>query len=533
MITLRPYQIEISDRIDNAWHNDTNNVCAVMPTGAGKTVLFGTKLAATPGIRFAIAHRQELVSQMSMTIAKLQIPHCILAPENLVRHIIRMQIQEYGRHYYDPKSTCFVTGVQTFINRAGRLPVQRAALWVIDECHHCLRDNIWGKALQLFPEACKGLGVTATPNRADGRGIGRHADGVFDIMVEGPTMRSLVTANYLTDYRIFGPYSNIDMSKVTISSATGDYSKPKLTTAIRGSKIVGDVVKSYLDIAPGKRGVVFVPDVQTGNDMAQAFAASGVPSGCVHAKTPDAERQQETAALKRGDIKVLTNVDIFGEGYDLPAIEVVSFARPTESLPLYIQQFGRAMRTMDGKTHAIIIDHVRNVERHGLPDSPRSWDLDSRDRKASTRDPDLIPIRTCRECLAIFESWNKECPFCGWEYESLPCGNIEQVEGVITELDPVTLAKMRGEIDRIDGPPPTVPGAQYGVNAQWRKRQEAQALLREAMAVWAGYQTAAGQDNLVIMRRFYKTFGIDILAAQALGRKDAEELTTRLTEAIR
>jgi len=533
MITLRPYQIDISNRIDDAWQNGARNVCAVLPTGAGKTVLFGTKLAATPGIRFAIAHRQELVSQMSMTIAKLGIQHCILAPENLVKHIIRTQIQEYGRHFYDPKATCFVTGVITLINRASRLPVGRASLWVIDEAAHVLRSNTWGKAAALFPTSARGLGVTATPNRADGRGIGRQADGIFDTMVEGPSMRSLVNAGYLTDYRVFGPYSNIDMSNVTISNTTGDYSKPRLTTAIRESKIVGDVVKSYIDIAHGKRGVVFVPDVQTGEDMAHAFTAVGVPAGCVHAKTPDVERQQATAALKRGDVKVLTNVDIFGEGYDLPAIEVVSFARPTESLPLYIQQFGRAMRTMEGKTHAIIIDHVRNVERHGLPDSPRSWDLNSRDRKASTRDPDLMPVRTCRECLAVFESWNKECPFCGWKYEALPCGNIEHVEGVITELDSATLAKMRGEIDRIDGPPPTVPGVQHGVNAQWRRRQEAQAMLRETMAVWAGYQSAAGQDTPVIMRRFYKTFGVDVLAAQALGRKDAELLTTKLENAIR
>jgi DNA repair protein RadD len=533
---LRPYQKDILDQINTSWGEGTQNICGVMPCGAGKTVLFGTIVSNTPGYRFVIAHRQELVSQMSMTIAKMGVKHCILASDPLVKNIIKMQVQEFGEHFSDPKATCFVTGVQTLINRAHFLPVNRAKLWVIDECHHVLRENVWGKALTLFPPSCRGLGVTATPNRADGHGIGRHAEGVFDTMIEGPSMRSLINNDYLTDYRVFGPYSKIDMSKVTMSSRTGDYSKPKLINAIRESKIVGDVIKSYLNFAPGKLGVVFVPDVKTGDDMTTAFNSAGVPARCVHAKTPDAERQQATASLKRGDLKLLINVDIFGEGYDLPAIEVVSFARPTKSLPLYIQQFGRGLRKMEGKDKAIIIDHVRNVEYHRPPDSLRTWNLDSRESKASKRDPNLIPIRTCHECLAVFESWNNACPFCGWEYEPTPCGSIEQVEGDITELDPATLAAMRGEVERINGPPPNLQAgglAQAGLNAQWRRRQEAQTALKEAMSIWAGYQTAAGQSIKISMRRFYKYFGVDVLSAQALGRKEAEELTIKLIEAIK
>ena len=534
MVTLRPYQTKILSDIYQAWGDGHQNVCAVMPTGAGKTVAFGTVLAQEPGIRFAIAHRQELVSQMSMTLAKLGIDHCVLATDNLIKYIIRMQIDTFGKRFHDPRAKCFVTGVQTLINRAGRLPIDRAALWILDECHHSLRSNIWGKALSMFPDTCRGLGVTATPNRADGRGIGRHADGLFDTMVEGPNMRYLIDSGYLTDYRIFGPYTDIDLSSVAISAATGDYSKPKLVAAVRKSRIVGDVVKAYQQFAAGKIGVVFVPDVQTGEDMAVSFCAAGIPAKCVHAGTPDAERQNATGALKRGDLKILTNVDIFGEGYDLPAIECVIFARPTESYPLYVQQFGRGLRTMPGKEKAIIIDHVHNIERHGkLPDSPQTWSLDSRERKASAKDPDLIPIRTCRECLSVYESWQKDCPFCGWKYAPLPMGTIEQVEGVITELDPSVLAAMRGEVLRIDGPPPYVPGsAQQAINAQWKRRQDAQRGLREAMSVWAGYQRTAGQSDDIIMRRFYKIFGTDVITAQTFGRRDAEELTLKLMESL-
>jgi superfamily II DNA or RNA helicase len=535
MIQLRDYQTNLLQRITQAWHDGAQNVCAVMPCGAGKTVTFSTIIKQERGVCFAIAHRQELISQMSLSLARMGVKHSIVAPETLVKHIIKMQIDVFGQHYYDPKSTCIATGVLTFLNRADRLPVDRTSLWVVDECHHLIRNTVWGKAVAKFPNTCRGLGVTATPGRADGQGLGRHADGVFDVMVEGPSMRGLIQRGYLTDYRVFGPYSDIDLSKVTVSAKTGDYSKPKLTAAIRNSRIVGDVIKSYLDISPGRLGVVFVPDVRTGEDTATAFSAAGVPAQCVHAKTPDFKRQQATSALARGDIKILTNVDVFGEGFDLPAIEVVSMARPTQSLNLYIQQFGRGLRTMEGKDRAIIIDHVKNVEFHGLPDRHRVWSLDRREGKG--KKAPSTPVRTCQNCLAVYESYVKTCPYCGYEHKPHSVSNIEVVEGVITELSPDILAKMRGEIARIDGPPPALlwapVAAQKGAAARHRERQKAQAVLREAIAVWAGYQTAAGQTDDVIMRRFYRTFGVDVLTAQTLSRRESEELTSKLKEAIK
>lgn len=540
---LRPYQQKISEDIDAAWADGHQNVCATLPTAAGKTVIFSNKLKHHPGVSFTIAHRQELVSQMSFTLAKQGVVHSLQASASLCKYIITEQIRRFGRRYEDPKANCIVAGVKTLLNRQKVLKpmIDRASLWVTDEAHHICNGNEWMQAIGLFPDTCRGLGVTATPERADGQGIGRSASGVFDTLVSGPGMRELINSGYLTDYRIFGPYSNVDLSGLKVGRS-GDYSKPKLTAAVRRSPIVGDVVKSYLKFAPGKIGVTFVPDVQTGKDIAASFNAAGVPSRVVHAKTPDRERFKSIEMLTRGDLKELVNVDIFGEGFDLPAIEVVSFARPTASYPLYIQQFGRDLRLMEGKKWGYIIDHVGNVKRHGLPDKLREWSLEGT-RNGKKRDEDLIPIRTCRECLAVYEAYERDCPYCGWQYVTQGNATIEMVEGDLSEIDPAVLAAMRGEVARVDAQDFEVgeklrhagapPAAVMGAMKNHRLRQEAQAELREMIATWCGYQRAAGQSDSVIMMRFYKTFGIDMVSAQCLGRTEAAGLCERIWEGVR
>jgi superfamily II DNA or RNA helicase len=179
---LRPYQIDLSNRISAEWACGMRNVCAVLPTGAGKTVVFANKLKEETGVTFAIAHRQELIFQMSMALAKVGVVHSIQASKNIVKWAVRMHLQAYGRHYYDPQASCILSGIKTLLNRQRALSnaINQAKLWVIDECQHLIKKTEWGKGVALFPETCRGLGVTATPLRADGNGLGRHTDGVFD-----------------------------------------------------------------------------------------------------------------------------------------------------------------------------------------------------------------------------------------------------------------------------------------------------------------------------------------------------------------
>ena len=542
-LTARPYQTKIDGEIVAAWDSGAKNVLAVLPTAGGKTFLFSGIIAREPGVTCAVAHRKELIGQISMALNKRGVPHFAIAPDSTVKWIISCHIQEHGTSFYSTSAKCAVAGVDTLVSRRDRMAEwgKRVALWVIDEGHHVTRTNKWGRAVSMFPNS-RGLLVTATPERADGKGLGRHADGVVDHMVTGPTARELIDQGYLTDYRIFAPPCDINLDGVDVSRATGDYNQKQMVSRVRRSRVVGDVVAHYLKLAPGKLGVTFATDVETAGNISQAFNAKGVPAEAVSAKTPDALRAKIVHKLRRGDLKQIVNVDIFGEGFDLPAIEVVSFARPTESYVLFCQQFGRSLRPMEGKKYALIIDHVGNVIRHRLPDAPRTWTLDARERRSNGRDPDAIPLKTCTACTGVFEAVFKICPYCHAVQVPANRSKPEFVDGDLTELDPQALARLRGEIERIDAPVQEVrqrmahggapPLAAAGAAKQHRLRQEAQIPLRDAIALWAGWQRHQGRNDSESYKRFYWKFGVDVLTAQSLGRPDAEQLTNLINSEL-
>lgn len=541
MLELRPYQADLDVAVDAARADGARNVLATSPTGSGKTVLFSHKLAQHRGAACAIAHRQELVSQISLSLAKEGVRHSIIGPRNVVKLVTTLHREEYGGCWYDPQAPLAVAGIDTLVKRGVAMQdwCQQVTFWVLDEAHHLLAENKWGAGVGMFPNAW-GLGVTATPCRADGKGLGRHADGLFDALVEGPGMRDLINQEHLSDYQIFAPPGDLDVSAVPVSSSTGDFNQTQLRRATKRSHLVGDVVKHYLRLAPGKLGITFATDVEDAGQLAAAYNAAGVPAAVVSAKTPARERHSLVKRFRRGDLRQLVNVDIFGEGFDLPALEVISFARPTASYPLYCQQFGRGSRPFEGKEHTVIIDHVSNVVRHnGPPDVPRAWSLDRREsRRRGTRDPDVVPYRTCIECTRPFEATRNACPFCAAAYTPGRRDGPEFVEGDLVELDAETLARMRGEVTRTDEAPTDLftrmrkAGMAYGIAAgaasQHRKRQEAQGTLRGLMELYGGLGAARGRTVSESQRRFWFRYGMDVLSAQALGRRDAENLALRM-----
>ena len=538
---LRPYQAKAKEDIYGAWDQGFVNALAVLPTGAGKTVLFSEIIKEHQGASCAIAHRQELVSQISLALARDKVRHRIIGPKSVVKLCVNLHMLELGASYYDPSSTCAVAGVDTLVRRGDELNgwLESVTLCVQDEAHHVLESNKWGTAFKMFPNA-KGLGVTATPLRADGKGLGRHVDGLFDTMVEGPGMRDLIEMGFLTEYRVFAPPSDFVRPGAEAIGTTGDFSHVKLKAAVKKSHIVGDVVTHYQRIAPGKLGVTFTDSVETATEIAAQFNAAGVPAAVVSAKTPDAERIAILRRFKNRELLQLVNVDLFGEGFDLPAIEVVSMARATESYALYVQQFGRALRLLDGKLFALIIDHVGNVERHGLPDARREWTLDRREKRGKSKASDAIPVRACPACTAVYERIYNACPFCGHIMTPAARTGPEQVDGDLIELDPAALAAMRGEIEKVDMHPeayrhelakkytPLV-GQLAGVKRHVAT-QEAQEALRGSIAWWAGYQRAQGRSDSESYRRFYFKFGTDVLTAQTLKAADAIELAGRVNE---
>lgn len=530
----RDYQSDLINGVYAAWQGGALNVLAVLPTGGGKTVVFAHIAAAVKQAVCAIAHRSELVSQMSLAFAREGVRHRVIGPAALGKLCARVHLEELGANYVTPNARVAVAGVDTLvrIDPASDPWFQQVGLWIQDEAHHVLEDNKWGTACKMFPNA-RGLGVTATPLRADGKGLGRHADGLFDEMIVGPTMRELIGRGYLTEYRVFAPPSDLDLSSVT-TTGSGDFSPPKLTAARRASHITGDVVQHYLRIAGGKLGVTFDTDVESATETAAAYRAAGIPAEVVHGNTPADVRSGILRRFRNRDLLQLVNVDLFGEGFDLPSLEVVSMARATQSYGLFCQQFGRALRTMPGKQHALIIDHVGNTLRHGLPDAHREWSLDRRERRARAAPQDVIPLRSCLnpECAGVYERVLSACPYCG--HVHLPAGRSspEQVDGDLLELDAATLATMRGEIARVDGDAVVPYGADAAVQGAVRKRhaerQAAQAVLRSSIALWGGWQHHLERDVHEGYKRFFFQFGVDVASAMALGAREAQALTERI-----
>lgn len=526
----RPYQSELKNAIYGQWRS-VKNTLAVLPTGGGKTFVFAGIISENKGASCAIAHRSELVSQMSLALAREGVRHRVIGPDNVRRLCTAGHLDELGRSFYDPNALCAVAGVDTLVrmDAASDPWFQRVNLWVGDEAHHFLADNKWGRAVSMFPNAY-GLGVTATPIRADGKGLGRHADGVFDSMVLGPSMRELIEMDYLTDYRVVCPPNDLDLSVVNVSSG-GDYIPEQLKKARRKSCITGNVVKHYLTFARGKLGITFDTDVESATETAQAYRDAGVPAEVVSAKTPDALRAQILRKFKAREILQLVNVDLFGEGFDVPGVEVVSMARPTMSFSLFCQQWGRALRIMNGKDRAWIIDHVGNVAHHKLPDKPRMWSLDRREGRRGNSAVNEIPMRVCLnpECMSPYERIELACPFCGHEPPPPAARSApEFVDGDLVELDDATLARMRGEVDKIDGAARIPQGVTAIVgraihNNHW-ERQQHQAELRKIMAIWGGLNLRDGLNDRQMQRKFFLRYGVDVLTAATLGAGDADKL---------
>lgn len=565
---LRPYQLDVVNRVHQAWKASRRAPLMVLPTGAGKTTCFSRVVHDSTVPTVVMAHRQELVGQMSLTLAKYGVRHRVIAPDSVVRNISALHMRHLGRRWIDPHAPVAAAGVDTLIRRdPSDAFLQSVGLCVIDEAHHALRDNKWGRAVEMLPPTAKILGVTATPLRADGKGLGVHHDGVFDELVVGPSMRDMICAGMLTPYRIFcPPTGNLDLSQVA-TSAGGDFSRKPLADAVHKSTIVGDVVGSYLRIAPGKRGITFAVDLEHAREICAEYKQRGVPAAVLSADSDTGYRAQVMRDFEAGTLLQLVNVDILGEGVDVPACEVVSFARPTQSFGLYVQQFGRALRLMIApelmgrwgdmsdaeraahiassvKPTAFIIDHVGNVLRHGLPDAPRRWSLDRREKRGASKGPsDAIPLRVCLAigpdglpCTQPYERTLHCCPACGNVPTPAGRSRPEEVDGDLYELDERTLATLRGEADRIMSPP-LIPQhldhvAAMGLRKQHAARQQAQGRLGEAMAWWGGWQNAQGRDDREAFKRFYFAFGVDVATARTLGRQEADALAAQVEQVL-
>lgn len=543
-MTLRAYQAKLNADVRSAWQSGARAVLAVLPTGGGKTVCFSDIVHDHKALSCTIAHRQELVGQMSLSLARQGVVHRIIAPNDVVGSILSEQRAEFGRTFYNPTALAAVAGVDTLTSRADAITnwAQQVTLATVDEAHHVLRENKWGRALSLFGNALI-LGVTATPQRADGKGLGAHHDGLFEAMVQGPNTRELIDAGYLCEFEIVVPASDFDVEHLKVTES-GDFSPKQLREASKASHIVGDVVEQYLRWAPGKQGITFATDVETANEMAARYRDFGIPAQAISAKTPGEVRNEFVRRFRRREILQLVNVDLFGEGFDVPGVEVVSMARPTMSLSVYLQQCGRSMRLSAGKTRGLLIDHVSNYKIHGLPDRVRRWSLDRRDKRAARqKDPEEIPLTICGnpECCKPYPRVCRTCMWCGWEPEPGPGGRktVEQVDGDLLLLDAAALAKLRqatqleapgdmaARVGAVAGPL----AAKHALNSQG-ERIETQRDLSDAIALWAGREKARGRSDAESYRRFYFWHGMDVLTALSQPRADMRAMIQTINKEL-
>jgi DNA repair protein RadD len=408
MTILRDYQQHSIDEIRGAFQAH-RRVLLVSPTGSGKTVMFAYIAAGIyqKGKRALIlAHRRELLTQISGALKQFKIPHGILSADS--RGIPRMPVT--------------VASVFTLVRRLHHFPPPD--LIVGDEAHHFTVKSSWGKCVQAFPRA-RVLGVTATPCRLDGQGL----SDCFEYMVMGPSVAELTLQGWLSPAEVYAPARLPDLKG--IRKRAGDYALNELEAAIDKPVITGSAVAHYAKIAPGKRAVAFCCSVKHSQHVAEEFRTVGYRAASVDGSMEDRERDRIIRAFGRGDIDVLTSCDLISEGFDLPAIEVAILLRPTQSLALYMQQVGRAIRPSPGKERTIVLDHAGNTMRHGFIDEPRDWTLEGRAPEKQERES-VARVATCPKCFAMHRP-APCCPKCGHAYE-VKGRVVEQVDGELVRM---------------------------------------------------------------------------------------------------
>jgi DNA repair protein RadD len=378
---LRDYQSKDLIRINDTFTAHQRRVCYVLATGGGKTVVAAEFLRRQPDDQILVlAHRDEIVRQISEALAKLNIVHGIIAPGH----------RETGDRVQ-------VASVMTVVRRLKRI-TPPTLVW-IDEAHHAAARS-WRRILAAWPNADL-IGTTATPRRLDGKPL----DDIFDSLVVGPSVARLIDAGWLAPCVVYTPARSPDLSQVAIRM--GDYAQDQLARAMSGTLIVNGVVEQYERICRAAPALAFCVTIEHSCLVAEAFRRRGYRAEHVDGETALRERRAHVRALAQGAIHIITNCNLFTEGIDLPGVECVIGLRPTKSLALYLQMCGRALRPGEKKT-AVILDSAGNVYRHGLPTARRRWTL--RGRQVVEDCGDLL---RCAACGAVNAGGAEECAQCG------------------------------------------------------------------------------------------------------------------------
>lgn len=406
---LRPYQVDLVNRIRKSLGSGKTSPLVVAPTGAGKTRIFSHIAAGAREKRnrvLILTHRREILQQTIKTLYNLGVPAGqILTGKPQTSDLIQ------------------VASVQTLVRRLEL--VKRPDLIITDEAHHTTLGNTWGR-IHKYWSTVPNIGFSATPERLDGVGLGD----CYDDMIQGPTLRTLVTDGWLSMPVLYRPPEEVTAQ---YHIKRGDFDQGEQFQAMSSRKIVGDVIQHYRKHLDGQPVICSCVSVEHARLMADVFSQAGYRAAPVWGDMPDDQREDTLGGLGDGRIQVVTFADLIGEGVDIPAVSGVIMLRRTLSLSLYLQIVGRALRpvytdgydmeTAEGrraaqlagpKPRAIILDHAGNYGLHGHVLADRDWSLDH--KKRTVKGEQAPTTTSCPKCYGVWPGKPRTCPACGFSF---------------------------------------------------------------------------------------------------------------------
>lgn len=428
---LRDYQEKGLNDLRAKVREGYSSAVLVAPTGAGKTTLAAAVIdgAQRLGRRIIfLAHRKELIDQCSKRLDEHGIDHGIIKAGNKRRNSLAVQVASImtlvNRVQPKPKE-----GEQTAFLK----PTYDADIFIIDECHRATAST-YKKVLDMFPNSFR-LGLTATPFRTDGRGLGD----LFATIVQVSSPAELTRLGFLVPARVFSTPMLPDFD--AMKHKAGEFDSKEVEQAMDKATLIGDIYAHWKKHAADRTTVIFASSRRHASHILETFAAAGEKIAYVDGETEESERDAALGMLADGRLQLIVNVGILTEGWDCPIVSCVVLARPTESCGLYLQMAGRALRPAPGKRDCIVLDHGGNTLRHGFVTDEREFDLAGNRKGAPST---LDSITTCQSCFAVYSN-EDACPACGFvnEKKTAAAGGREDVKQVDGELQEINQEQLR------------------------------------------------------------------------------------------